>query len=74
MILLPYFSEEIKLTMKSAVGGFESEMLSFFFDECPVPKYMQKVYTLLFVAVLVFCRSEGDANSCFRRQFNEWFP
>ena len=24
---------------------------------------MQKVYTLLFVAVLVFCRSEGDANS-----------
>ena len=30
MILLPYFSEEIKLTMKSAFGGFESEILSFF--------------------------------------------
>ena len=73
MILLPYFSEEMKLTMKSGVGGYESEMLSFCLMNVLSPNICQ-IYSLLFVAVLVFCRSEGDANSCFRRQFNEWFP
>ena len=56
MILLPYFSEEIKLTMKSAVSGYESEMLSFCLMNV-LSLNICKKYTLYFS--LLFLSSVG---------------